>query len=167
VLTDALRRNEITMSDVKATPGIKTQVVMLVGNEGEAHPPPSETLRASIIEQGGTFEVLESGQILTLFSGSGDPQEEAGRAARMALRIRATLAPEVPMTLVCDCSLTPDVEILIERGVRSIHQESMELVIDSTRPFLEPRIRLDAQTEQLLITRFPVRRKTKAAYLYA
>jgi serine/threonine protein kinase len=145
---------------------LTSQFVILVGAEGDNVPPPPEALREAVTANGGTLEVLESGQVLAVLSGTEDPSIEASRAARLALRLRMTL-PELPMTLVADCSRRPSLGELIERGVQSIQLEAMEALFVSSVPGgVEPGgIRLDAQAQRLIEQHFRVQQRRNAAYL--
>jgi serine/threonine protein kinase len=169
-VTSALREREVpTLSEVAESPpqgALKTQFVFLVGSEGE-HTPPPEAVRAAIVAEGGIVEVLDSGQMVAMLTGSRPPEEEAARAAKIALMVRASLPPLVPMTMVAEHSPEPDLELLIERGVRAIHLEYLELIVASVNHQLgdEARISLDLKSEQLLEARFLVRKQPKAAYL--
>jgi hypothetical protein len=146
---------------------LTSQFVILVGAEGESVPPPPEAVREAVSAEGGTMEVLESGQVLAVLSGTDDPKEEAVRAARLALRMRASL-PDLPMTLVADCSRQPSLGELIERGVQAIHLEAMESLFANAVPGSNTGgIRLDAQARGLIEQRFQVQQRRNAAYLIA
>nr|UXE45693.1 serine/threonine-protein kinase PknD [uncultured bacterium] len=122
-----ITRSDAAQSPSEVAPGkeqVTAQFVILVGLEGEDNPPP-DAVRSAVMTEGGTMEVLDSGQVLAVLSGNRTPQEEAARAARVALQVRANI-PDVPITLVADCSASPDLGGLIERGVQAMHLESME-----------------------------------------
>jgi hypothetical protein len=139
--------------------------VILVGGEGFSDDAPAQ-MRSAVCAEGGTMEILESGQMVAVLRGTAAPQEEAARAARVALRLRKTL-PQSPMTLVTDSSESNDLGGLIERGVHAIHLESMEALFAEVLSQDTPEwgIRLDQESVRLLEPRFLVKKQRTASYL--
>jgi hypothetical protein len=147
---------------------VTAQFVILVGSDedSEQREEPPEAVRSAVAAQGGTVELLDSGQMVAVLSGTRSPEEEAARAARVALALRASL-PDAPMTLVADCSSSPDLGVLIERGVHAIQLESMETLFAGvlSDDVSAGGIRLDNQAVRLLEPQFKLVKRQTAAYL--
>jgi serine/threonine protein kinase/predicted ATPase len=112
-------------------------------------PPPAATLdgvREAVRAHGGRVEVLADGTVVTLLPGSGTPTEQAARAARCALAVRARL-PSVPVVLATGRGVVDaryPVGEVIDRAVRAL---------DSAPP---DAVGIDEVTAGLLDSRFEV-----------
>ncbi len=121
---------------------------------------------ASAVEtHGGCLESVEGKWWLILFSGAGDPSDQAAVAARCALDIRALL-PAAPMALIADKAKS-GLDPLIDRAVTTVTSESLaSLFSDSLASPGHPEgIRLDEATAGLLESSFQVVRSATGLYL--
>jgi hypothetical protein len=137
---------------------------------GADSPEAAQTLAQSdllsmVAAYGGRLENVEGRWCLILFPDLQHPSEQAARAARCALEIRALL-PDAPMTLMAERSAA-GLDLLIDRAITTVTSEAVASLFSETVPPLPPAdaSRLDEAMAGLLAPAFRVLRGGGGAYL--
>jgi serine/threonine protein kinase len=123
-------------------------------------------LASNVASHGGRLESVEGRWCMILFSGGGDPSEQAAQAARCALEIRQLL-PDAPMALVGEPSAAV-LDSLIDRALAAVTNEALAELFSETlsSPAHTEGIRLDEATAGLLRPNFQVIRGAGGIYLH-
>ncbi len=124
-------------------------------------------LRATVEPFGARLETLLDGSVIATPQGVGPATDQAVKAARCALAMRALL-PDMPIALATGKSLIAQswpVGQVIDRAVRLLRGDTAGANVHAPRPQLP--IRVDEATAGLLSTRFDIRSDSAGLILHA
>jgi tetratricopeptide (TPR) repeat protein len=125
-------------------------------------------LRAAVEPYGARLETLLDGSVIATPQGSGPATDQAVKAARCALAMRALL-PDMPIALATGKSLVAQswpVGQVIDRAVRLLRANTANLSIGGNAPRPQLPIRVDEATAGLLSTRFDIRSDSAGLILH-